>query len=83
MTQAGVLVFSGHLHPPSTATVVRPRDGDVHLTDGPYSGGEEHMGGLSIIEVPDLKAALGWAGKVAAAIQLPVEVRPFHDDAGG
>ena len=76
---AGVWVFSGGLHPPSTATVVRVKDGDVITTDGPYVEGKEHIGGFTIIEAPDLDAALEWGRKAARAITLPIEVRPFRD----
>ena len=81
MKDAGAWVFSGGLHPPSTATVVRGADGDTLLTDGPYLEGKEHVGGFTIVRAPDLDAALEWGGKLAGALRLlPVEVRPFHDE---
>lgn len=80
MRAAGVWVFAGGLHAPSTATVVRPRDGDVLMTDGPFAESKEHVGGFTIIEAPDLDAALEWAGKLARATTLPIEVRPFQGD---
>ena len=76
---AGVWVFDGGLHAPDTATVVHLRDGGLLVTDGPYTEGKEHVGGLFIVEVPDLDAALDWARKVATVITLPIEVRPFQD----
>lgn len=80
MKTAGVWVFSGGLHAASTATVVRPGNGDVLMTDGPYVEGKEHIGGLTIINVSDLDAALEWGRKLARAIGvLPIEVRPFQD----
>lgn len=79
---AGAWVFNGGLHPPSTSTVVRLRDGDVLTTDGPYAEGKEHVGGCVIIKAPDLDAALAWAGKLANAVALlPIEVRPFQAEA--
>ena len=75
---AGVWVFNGGLHPPSTATVVQLKDGDMLTTDGPYAEGKEHIGGFVIIKVPDLDAALEWARKTARVITLPIEVRPFQ-----
>jgi hypothetical protein len=81
MKAAGVWVFSGGLHAPSTATVVRSREGDVVTTDGPYLEGKEHIGGFTIITAPDLDAALEWGSKLAKAIALlPIEVRPFVDE---
>jgi hypothetical protein len=79
---AGVWVFNGGLHPPSTATVVRLRDGEVLMTDGPYAEGKEHIGGFVIVKSPDLDAAMDWGAKLARATTLPVEVRPFQDEAG-
>jgi hypothetical protein len=76
---AGAWVFTGGLHAPSTATVVRLRDSDVITTDGPYAEGKEHIGGFWIIQAPDLDAALEWGRKAARATTLPIEVRPFQD----
>ena len=77
---AGHWVFGDGLHPPSTATVIRHKDGDLLTTDGPYTEGKEHIGGLTIIKAPDLDAALEWGRKLARATTLPIEVRPLHDD---
>lgn len=77
---AGAWVFGGGLHDASTATVVRYRDGEPLLTDGPYAEGKEHVGGLSIIRVPDLDVALEWGARLARATTLPVEVRPFQGE---
>ncbi|HKA70125.1 MAG TPA: YciI family protein [Actinomycetes bacterium] len=76
---AGAWVFAGGLFPPSAATVVRGRDGQLLITDGPFAEGKEHLGGFTIVDVPDLDAALEWAGRFAEATTLPIEVRPFQD----
>jgi hypothetical protein len=73
MKAAGAWVFAGGLFPPSTATVIK---GDL-MTDGPYTEGKEHLGGLTIVEAEDLDAALEWGRKLAAIVTLPIEVRPF------
>jgi hypothetical protein len=75
---SGQWVFAGGLYPPSTATVVRVKGGEVLLTDGPYAEGKEHVGGFTIIRAPHLDSALEWARRLAAATTLPVEVRPFQ-----
>jgi hypothetical protein len=79
MKAAGAWVFSRGLHAPSTATVVRVRDGELLTTDGPYVEGKEHVGGFWIVQAEDLDAALAWAAKAARIIPLPIEVRPFQD----
>lgn len=78
MKSAGAWVFSGGLHAPSTATVVRIKDGETLTTDGPFAEGKEHVGGLTIINAHDLDGALAWGRKLAAATTLPIEVRPFQ-----
>jgi hypothetical protein len=80
---AGAWVFAGGLHPPSTATVVQLKDNDVLTTDGPYIEGKEHIGGFTVIQAPDLDAALEWGRKLARAITLPIEVRPLYDGTCG
>jgi hypothetical protein len=80
MKATGVWVFNGGLHPPSTATVVRFEDGEALITDGPYTEGKEHIGGVCVIQAPDLDAALEWGRKTARATTLPIEVRPFQSD---
>ncbi|MFC4610843.1 YciI family protein [Streptomyces maoxianensis] len=80
---AGAWVFAGGLHPPSTATVVRLEDGELLTTDGPYIEGKEHIGGFTVIQAPDLDAALEWGGKLARAITLPIEVRPLQHGSCG
>ena len=77
MQAAGAWVFAGGLHPPGTATVVRYRDGRYFTTDGPFAEGKEHVGGFTIIQAPDLDAALEWGRKLSKATTLPIEVRPF------
>jgi hypothetical protein len=81
MKAAGAWVFAGGLHAPSTATVVRVRDGELLTTDGPFAEGKEHIGGCLIIKAPDLDSALEWARKAARATTLPIEVRPFQGQA--
>jgi hypothetical protein len=79
MRSAGAWVFSGRLHEPDTATVVRLSGGEVVTTDGPFVESKEHLGGFYIIQAEDLDGALGWASKVTTAIKVPIEVRPFAD----
>lgn len=75
---AGAWVFAGGLHPPGTATVVRQSGGDVLLTDGPFAEAKEHIGGIYVIQAPDLDAALAWGSKLSRITTLQIEVRPFQ-----
>jgi hypothetical protein len=76
---AGSWVFTGGLHAPDSATVVRRGGGDVMVTDGPYLEGKEHVGGFWVVDAADLDVALAWAAEATRATGLPIEVRPFRD----
>jgi hypothetical protein len=76
LRESGSWVFTGGLHAPSSATVVRA---DGLVTDGPYVEAKEYVGGIWVITAPDLDAALAWGRKAAAATTLPIEIRPFQD----
>jgi hypothetical protein len=76
---AGAWVFAGGLHPPETATVLRANDDEVLVTDGPFIEAKEFLGGFTIIQAPDLDAALAWGRRLAGVLKpLAVEVRPFQ-----
>src|SRR5262245_13805107 len=80
---AGVWVFNGGLHQPGASTVVRIKNHEAVITDGPFVEGKEHLGGFLIVKVADLDEALKWAQRFASAVtlpgqgdSLPIEVRP-------
>jgi len=85
--KSGAWVFNGGLHPPDTATVIRVRDGEALMTDGPFAEGKEHIGGFVILKAHELDSALQWARRLARILTLPgndtglaVEVRPFQGE---
>lgn len=60
----------------STATVVHRSGNDTRITDGPFVEAKEVIGGLYLIEAPNLDVAL----ELAAVCPAPhVEVRPALD----
>src|SRR5215831_3405417 len=67
------------LHPSSSATCVRVRDGKRVVTDGPFAETREQMGGYMIIDVKDLDEALAVAARVPLARTSTVEVRPVRE----
>ena len=78
MQAKGAWVFAVGLHPPSTATVLRAKDDDVLMTDGPFTEGKEHIGGFTVIRAADLDEALEWGRRLATVLSpLSVEVRPI------
>ena len=82
MEAQGAFVFTGGLHGPDAATVVRRTNGELVTMDGPFAESKEHIGGFYVINADDLDAALDWAGKVTDAIGHPIEVRPFMGSRG-
>jgi hypothetical protein len=75
LSAAGVLRGSNRLRPSTTATTLRTTDGKTQVLDGPYVDSKEQLGGYYLIEVPDLDAALSWAGKCPGVGHGIVEVR--------
>jgi hypothetical protein len=78
LQKSGAWVFAGALHQPDTATVVRVKDGETLLTDGPFAEGKEFLGGFTIVDAADLDTALEVAGRLAEITTLPIVVRPFQ-----
>jgi hypothetical protein len=83
LASQGAWVFGNGLHAPETATVLRPKDGELLITDGPFAEGKEYLGGVTIIKEPDLDAALAWGRRYAEITGLPIEVRPFQGEVAG
>ncbi|WP_029106793.1 YciI family protein [Mycobacterium sp. URHD0025] len=67
------------LHPPSTATTVRVRDGKVTLTDGPYAEGAEVANGFYVLRAADRDEAVKLASMIPASA---IEVRQLSGVAG-
>lgn len=72
---AGVFRGSNRLRPSGTATTLRTTNGKVQVLDGPYIDSKEELGGYYLIDVPDLDAALSWAGKCPGVGHGVVEIR--------
>jgi hypothetical protein len=75
---AGQLVFAGGLEEDlDLAFSADATSGTVLVTDGPFVETKEYLGGLTIVDVPDLETARMWAGKIAEGCGWPQEVRPI------
>jgi hypothetical protein len=86
-SRAGRFAGGGaELQPVTTATTVRGSDtGSPVVTDGPFAESKEVVGGFTIIDVPDLDAALEMA-RSWPSLRYPgnsVEVRPIVDHGEG
>jgi hypothetical protein len=77
MAASGVLVDSGPLQPPSSASTLRVRDGKPLVTDGPFADIKEAIGGYYLLDCADVDEALRWAATIPAARYGAIEVRPL------
>jgi hypothetical protein len=75
----GHWVYANGLGAPDTATVIDNRNGAAVFSDGPFIESKEYLGGLWIIEAPDLDVALKLAAEGSKCCNRKVEVRPFHN----
>jgi hypothetical protein len=76
MEAAGVLKFACGVSPVGSARTLRAQpDGNVLVTDGPFTEATEHIGGFYLLDAADLDEVLVWARKGAVAFRGPVEVR--------
>ncbi len=73
----GAAEYGERLRPEQDATTVRVRNGELLVTDGPFSEAKEAIGGFDIIDVRDLDEAIEIASRHPAASFGRVEVRPF------
>lgn len=63
-----------------TATTLRLENGKPLVTDGPFADTKEYLGGIYILDVPDLDAATEIAARIPAARQGGlIEIRPVMD----
>ena len=78
----GQYVSAAPLHPVSTATSVRVREGKPLVTDGPFAETREQLGGYFMVEAKDLNEAISIAGRIPGARKGTVEVRPVMEIPG-
>ena len=60
----------------STAKVVRVREGERIVTDGPFAETKEIVGGVFLTDLPDLDEAIRLAALIPAAKHGSIEIRP-------
>jgi len=80
--EQGKFLATAPLHPTSTATSVRVREGKRLVTDGPFAETREQLGGFYLINAKDLDEAIGIAGQIPAGRWGTVEIRPVIQVAG-
>ena len=72
-------VSASPLHPTSTATSVRVKEGRRQVTDGPFAETREFLGGYYVILAKDLNEAISIAAQHSGVGVGTVEVRPIFE----
>src|ERR1044071_876519 len=78
----GNYVSASPLHPVTTATSVRIRNGKRLVTDGPFAETREQLGGYYLIDAHDLDEAMRIAERIPGAKFGTIEIRPVLEIKG-
>jgi hypothetical protein len=82
LAASGNYLDASPLHPVSTATSVRVRDGKRLVTDGPFAETREQLGGFYLIDAKDLDEAISIAARIPPATLGTIEIRPVMEITG-
>ena len=82
MSDRGIRLDGSSLSYAALARIVRVRDGDLLVSDGPYAETKEQVGGYDVIECADLDTAIEIAAAHPLASTATVEVRSLGDFPG-
>lgn len=80
MARTGALIATDGLLPTSLGAKVRQSDGDVTVTDGPFTEAKEIIGGFAIMEFPSLADAIAMTKRfLVVAGDGETEIRQMYD----
>jgi len=82
LNSSGQYLDASPLHPISTATSVRVREGKRLVTDGPFAETREQLGGYYLIDARDLDEAIRIAERIPPAQFGTIEIRPVMEIPG-
>jgi hypothetical protein len=77
--EQGIELDGLELGDPHKARVVRVRDGETTVTDGPFAETKEQIGGYFLAECKDLDQAIELAQHVPLVSTGSVEIRPIAE----
>ncbi|MGZ6993572.1 MAG: YciI family protein [Acidimicrobiia bacterium] len=66
-TKAGVLVFNGGIAPTAMGSKITRANGEITVTDGPFTEAKELVGGWALLETRDKDEAIEWAKRLQNA----------------
>jgi hypothetical protein len=75
--ERGIRVDGERLRPPADAKLLRVREGERMVTDGPFAEGKEWIAGFDILECRDIEEAIDFASRHPMARCGQLEIRPF------
>ncbi|ODR92161.1 YciI family protein [Sinorhizobium alkalisoli] len=79
LARRGHMVAAEALQPPSNSVVVRVRQAEISVTDGPFAESKEQIAGFILVEAKDLNEAIRIAAGIPLAKLGSIEVRPILD----
>lgn len=82
LNERGQYFGAAPLHPASTATCVRVRDGQRTVSDGPYAETKEQLAGYFLIDVASPDEAIAIAASIPGTTRGTTEIRPIIELSG-
>ena len=74
----GIRLRGDALRPLEDATTIRVRDGQVMVTDGPYTESKEWIVGYDLLDCEDLDQAIDYVSRHPMARHGRIEIRPVR-----
>ncbi|SMF04155.1 YciI family protein [Pseudogulbenkiania subflava] len=79
LQKAGVLLALDGLHPPSMGARVSFEGGQPTVTEAPFPGVQEVLGGYWMIQVASRQEAIDWAKRCPASANEVIEIRQVQE----
>ncbi len=83
LARGGHMIAAEALQPPANSIVVRVRQAEISVTDGPFAESKEQIAGFILVEAKDLNEAIRIAAGIPLAKLGSIEVRPIYDFGNG
>jgi len=81
LAERGHLVAANGLERPENGIVIKVRNGEMSMTDGPFSEAREQMAGFLLLEARDMAEVTTLAAGIPLAQHGRIELRPVYSPA--
>jgi len=78
LIERGQLLAAHGLEPPESGLVVTVRNGEMSMSDGPFSEAKKQMAGFLLVETRDMNEAICVAAGIPLAKYGQIELRPVY-----